>query len=186
MNAPDNAVETILAECRIRDVIARYTRGVDRRDEDRIRDCYHPDAVTHYGVFDGNLDKFIPWVLAYVAEYSNTMHFLGPSIIDWPNGRLSSVAIVETYAIALHQKDGGDQRENWVGGIRYIDRFERRMESADSACSADSWKIAERTVVGEWLRIDPTENHRRFRKPMPTGRTGPDDTIFRLLAQTFA
>ena len=152
MNAPDNAVETMLAECRIRDVIARYARGVDRRDEDRIRDCYHPDAVTHYGVFDGNLDEFIPWVLAYVAEYSNTMHFLGQSIIDWPNGRLSSVAIVETYAIALHQKDGGDRRENWVGGIRYIDRFERRMESADSACSAGSWKIAERTVVGAMNR----------------------------------
>jgi hypothetical protein len=168
----------MLAESRIRDVIARYARGVDRRDGARIRECFHPDAVTNYGVFDGDLDKFIPWVLAEVARSSCTMHFMGRSIIDWPDVELRPVAVVETYAVVVSQRDGGDQGENWVSGIRYLDRFERRT---DSTTSAMPWRIAERTVVGEWLRIDPTANHRRFREPMRTGRTGPDDPIYRLL-----
>jgi len=171
-----HAVETLLAERQIRDVIARYARGVDRQDGDQIRDCFHPNAMHHYGVFDGHLDEFIPWVLAEVSQYSRTMHFMGSSIIDWPDSRPGPLAIVETYAIVLHQKDGGDKRDNWVGGIRYIDRLELRSDSG-------RWKISERTVVGDWLRIDPTANHRHFREPMRTGRTSPEDEIFQVIAQ---
>lgn len=182
MNASDDGGQKMIAEWQIRDVIARYARGVDRRDGARIRDCFHPGALTHYGVFDGDVDGFVPWVLAEVGNYSRTMHFQGPSMIDWPDNRSGIRTVVETYAIALHEKGGDDQGRNWVGGIRYVDRFERRSASAGSD---EVWRIAERTVVGEWLRIDPIENHRRFPKQMPSGQTGRDDLIFQLLTTTF-
>lgn len=177
-----DAVHTLIAERQIRDLIARYARGVDRRDGALIRDCFHPGALTHYGVFDGDVDQFVPWVLAYVNDYSRTTHFMGSSIIDWPDNRSGLPAIVETYAIALHEKSGGDQRHNWVSGIRYVDRFERRSASATSDAV---WRIAERTVVGDWLRVDPIENHRRFAKAMATGLPSSDDMIFQLLGETF-
>jgi hypothetical protein len=182
MNAPADAIQTMIAEWQIRDVIGRYARGVDRRDGALVRNCFHPGALTHYGVFDGDVDGFVPWMLAEMRSYARTMHFQGTSIIDWPDDRLGIRAVVETYAIALHEKDDGGQGRSWVGGIRYVDRFERRTLSA----SLDEvWRIAERTVVGDWLRIDPTENHRRFPKQVQSSQTGRDDLIFQLLAQTF-
>jgi hypothetical protein len=133
-------------------------------------------------VFDGDVDGFVPWVLAEMGSYARTMHFQGPPIIDWPDDRCGLRTIVETYAIALHEKGGGEPGRSWVGGIRYVDRFERRSASAGSD---EVWRIAERTVVGDWLRNDPTENHRRFPKQVPSGQTGRDDLIFQLLAQAF-
>jgi len=183
MIAPADAVQTMIAEWQIRDVIGRYARGVDRRDGALVRNCFHPGALTHYGVFDGDVDGFVPWVLAEVENYSRTMHFQGPSIIDWPDDRSGFRAVVETYAITLHEKVGGDQGRNWVGGIRYVDRFERRSGSAGSD---ELWLIAERTVVGEWLRIDPIDNHRQFSKQTPVGQTRRDDVIFQLLTKTFS
>jgi len=171
----------MIAEWQIRSVIARYARGVDRRDGALVRDCFHPGALTHYGVFDGDVDGFVPWVLAEVGSYSHTMHFQGPSIIDWPDDGSGIRAVVETYAITFHEKGSGDQGRSWVGGIRYVDRFERRPLSAGLD---EVWRIAERTVVGDWLRTDPTENHRRFPKHVPIGQTGRDDLIFQLLDQT--
>jgi len=181
MSAPADIVQTMIAEWQIRNVIARYARGVDRRDGALIHDCFHPGAVTHYGVFEGDVDGFVPWVLAEMGGYFRTMHFQGPSIIDWQDGRAGIRAVVETYAITLHEKGDGAQGRSWVGGIRYVDRFERRSLSA---ALDEVWRIAERTVVGDWLRIDPTENHRRFPKQVPIGQTGRDDPIFQLLAQT--
>jgi hypothetical protein len=172
----------MIAEWRIRDVIGRYARGVDRRDGALVRDCFHPGAPTHYGVFDGDVEGFVPWVLAEVGRYSRTMHFQGPPIIDWPDDRPGARAAVETYAITLHEKGGGDQGRNWVGGIRYVDCFERRSASAGSE---EVWRIAERTAVGEWLRIDPIDNHRRFPKQVLSGQPGRDDPLFQLLAKAF-
>ena len=182
MDVPGDALATMVAEWQIRNVVARYARAVDRRDGDLVRGCFHPEAVTHFGVFDGTLDEFVPWVLAEVSRYTRTMHFLGPTIIDWPAGGPGSCAVAETYAIALHRKDGGEQSHNWVSGIRYVDRFESRTDSG----SGGSWKIVERTVVGEWLSIDPTAGHRRFGKAMPTGRGACDDVVFQVLAEAFA
>ena len=37
-------VDDLVARERIRDVIHRYARGVDRRDYELVRSCYHPGA----------------------------------------------------------------------------------------------------------------------------------------------
>jgi hypothetical protein len=182
MNALSDATQKMVAEWQIRDVVARYARGVDRRDGAIIRECFHPGALTHYGDFDGIVDDLVPWVLAYVASYPHTMHFMGLSIVDWASDASADRAVVETYAAVLHEKDGHEGGRSWVGGIRYIDRFECRTVSDGSGAV---WRIAERSVVGDWLRIDPTDNHRRFSKEMVTGQDGREDLIFQTLSKTF-
>lgn len=176
-----DVMQRMIAEWRIRDVVGRYARGVDRRDGSLICECFHPGALTHYGDFDGNVDTFVPWVQDFLKIYTRTMHFMGTSIIDWPRDGTRDFAIVETYAAVLHEKDADTAGRSWVGGIRYIDRFECHTVAA---ASEPVWRIAERTVVGDLLRIDPNENHRRFGKTMPVGQPGKGDPIVEILVQT--
>jgi len=175
MSASVGFMDTIISEWQIRDIIGRYARGVDRQDEALIRRCFHPGAQTHYGDFDGTIETFVPWVLGYVEAYRCTMHFMGTSVIDWPDDGIGDLAIAETYAAVLHEKNGNSPGRSWVGGIRYVDCFERRPVAPGTE---PEWRIAERTVIGDWLRIDPSENHRKFGPEMLTGRSGSDDPAF--------
>jgi hypothetical protein len=179
MSVAPEFMETMIAEWQIRDVIGRYARGVDRQDGTLIRQCFHADALAHYGDFDGTVETFVPWVLDYVERYSCTMHFMGTTIIDWPDSA-DDHAVAETYAAVLHETGDGNPGRSWGGGIRYIDHFERRLAASGSKAE---WRIAERTVVGDWLRIDPAENHRRFADEMLIGRPGRDDPIFEFLSR---
>ncbi|MEY3566868.1 MAG: hypothetical protein RLZ19_882, partial [Actinomycetota bacterium] len=46
-------IDEVVAREHIRDVVYRYARGVDRRDFDLVRSCYHPDATDDHGPFTG-------------------------------------------------------------------------------------------------------------------------------------
>jgi hypothetical protein len=181
MSAAAGIVEKMISEWQIRAIVGRYARGVDRKDGEIIRQCFHAEGLTHYGDFDGTVETFVPWVLSYVERYSCTMHFMGTTIIDWPNCA-DDHALAETYAAVLHQIGGDNPGRSWVGGVRYIDRFERRPGASGSD---PEWRIAERTVVGDWLRIDPTENHRPFPSEMAIGQAGSDDPVFEFLSKLY-
>jgi hypothetical protein len=170
-------LQALVDRVEIQDVLARYARGIDRLDRELIRGCYHDDAVDHHGTFEGTADEFVDWVLDDLRRYSCTMHFLGQTLIERPDEQ-QPIAIVETYALAFSAIDGGAQRDNWITGFRYLDRFERRT-GVDGALGP--WRIAERTILGEWLRIDPLDNHRRFGADVPTGRRDGTDEVFRWL-----
>lgn len=160
----------MLDDHEIHEILGRYVRGIDRMDRDLIRSCYHDDGTDQHGAFEGTADEFVDWVLDDLPRYSLTMHHLGQALIDHV---APGVAVVETYALAFHRAPE-DQRENWITGFRYVDRFERR-ESV-------GWRIAERTVVGEWVRLDRLADQRRFPAEVPTGRRDRDDPIYQFLA----
>jgi hypothetical protein len=179
MSNSSQALEKLIAEAQIRDVVARYARGVDRQDGDIISACFHPGALAHYGDFDGTSEEFVPWVLPYVAHYGSTMHFMGTTIIDWSEGTTDR-AVSETYANVWHEIGSGKPGRSWVGGIRYIDRFERRCAPGSAEAI---WRIAERSAVGDWLHINAAENQRRFPDVMQTGRADRDDPLFSYLSR---
>jgi hypothetical protein len=107
------------------------------------------------------------------------MHFIVSTVIDWSERR-GDEAVSETYATVWHEISAGRPGRSWVGGIRYLDRFEQR---AASPGAERSWRIAERTVVGDCLRIDPSENHRRFADVMLTGRPDRGDPVYAMLSK---
>jgi hypothetical protein len=126
--------------------LARYCRGVDRRDDALLRSVYWPDAYDHHGVYQGDVDGFIDFVHDEVqARFRCTMHKLGNALIEISGDE----ARCETYAIGHHvrEHDGRDV-DDLVMGIRYLDRFERR---------GGEWRIARREVRYEWQRLDPLD-----------------------------
>ncbi|MCJ7436647.1 MAG: nuclear transport factor 2 family protein, partial [Acidimicrobiia bacterium] len=55
-------LQDLAAQQEIRDVLIRYTRGIDRMDADLVRSTYHPDAHDDHGAYQGGVDGFIEWV----------------------------------------------------------------------------------------------------------------------------
>lgn len=126
----------------IRDVLARYCRGVDRADSELLRSVYHPGATDDHGLFVGPAETFVDQVLPELTKtWSMTMHTLGQSLIELDGDQ----AAVETYFVAYHRRpaDGASWLDTFGG--RYVDRFERR---------AGEWRIAHRTVVHEWSKLE--------------------------------
>ncbi|MCR2799353.1 nuclear transport factor 2 family protein [Microbacterium sp. zg-Y818] len=136
------ALATLVDRARITDVIARYCRGVDRRDFALVRSCYHDDAIDHHTGFTGPVDEYIEWIRVGLRRFPMTQHLIGQQLIELHG----DVARCETYGMASHWSDGGDAAPaDLVTGFRYVDRMERR---------AGRWAIAERYAIRDWTRVD--------------------------------
>jgi hypothetical protein len=146
----------------IQDNLAKYARGVDRRDWDRVRETFHPDAQDDHGEYKGGVDGFIEWVSERHANIEQSMHFLGNCLIEFSG---DDEALSETYYIAMQRLEedagsaltllvegGGDKPSGAVDVDilgRYIDHFERR----DGA-----WKVARRVVAFDSIRTHPVSS----------------------------
>ena len=106
----------------ITDVVHRYCRGIDRRDFDIVRACFHPDATDRHGAEPRSLDDFVAWVDRLTARYRMTQHLIASVVVDLAG----DVAAVESNGVAVHRSDDPSPHLNLVTGFRYLDRFERR------------------------------------------------------------
>ncbi len=118
------------------DCLHRYTRGVDRLDEELILSAYHEDAVDYHGAFVGSPREFVAWLRKSHEQRIATQHILTNYSFDVDG----ETAHVETYFF-VPQRNAGDPELTFVSG-RYVDRFERRD---------GEWKIALRVVVTECI-----------------------------------
>jgi ketosteroid isomerase-like protein len=136
----EQALHDMLARDAIRGAIARLARGEDRRDAALISASYWPDSVTDYGVFQGDFDAYLAWVVPGADAITNTQHHLGQSHIELDG----DTARVETQVISYHRIDygAGDEHDTVIGG-RYLDVFEKR---------GDEWRIASRTMLYDWFQ----------------------------------
>ncbi|MER7684935.1 nuclear transport factor 2 family protein [Streptomyces sp. NPDC097610] len=134
-----NPVEELLARERIRDTLARYSRGVDRCDAELLKSVYHPEALDLHGSVDGPASDYADYLLEKMMNGPvATHHLLGHSCIEFGS---ADSAHVETYFVARHlEEDSEGERVDSAGG-RYCDDFALR----DGA-----WKIQRRTVVVDW------------------------------------
>jgi hypothetical protein len=134
----DMNIEELLDREKIRDCLARLSRGEDRRDAALIKACYWPDASDDHGVFLGSAEEFLAWVVPGMPSIPVTLHTLGQSLIDLRG----DTAAVETHVTAYHRINmNGPERDIVIGG-RYLDRMEKRQRA---------WRIAQRTMLYDWL-----------------------------------
>lgn len=142
--------QTIGAETQsaLREVLARYCRGIDRQDEELIASAYWPDGTDQHGVFNGNAGEFSGWITGFLRQhYTATFHMLGHTLFR-DAGRDAVVA--ETYFMANHGVLQNDTRSMEQISGRYVDRFERRN---------DEWRIFARIVVIDFLVQMPFPPH---------------------------
>ena len=168
MNSPvdqEAAVAELLAENEIRKVLLLYSRGVDRLDRDLVRACFHEDAVDSHGNFEGDVDSLLDWMWGVLTKFDTTMHFVGNMLIEVEG----DLARAETYGVAFHRGEPEKPHRNLINGFRYVDRFERR----DGA-----WRIARRTVVTDWTRVDVPEQWWPTPEGILRGTRGPDDPVY--------
>ena len=99
-------VDELLDQQAIRDVLIRYTRGIDRMDPDLVRSCYHPDAHDDHGAFRGGTEEFVAWFQEALSFFERTMHFVGNQLVEVDG----DVARAESYCVAYHRRaaDGDD------------------------------------------------------------------------------
>lgn len=137
-------LQRMLARDEIREVLARYARGVDRADGPLLKSCYHPDAIEeHGGNYTGNAFDYVDGAIARIRNMGKMQHLLGTSHIEFDG----DTAWVETYTWTFARfATAGGSVDTFTGG-RLIDRFEQR----DGA-----WKIVHRRTVFDWNRDTPS------------------------------
>jgi hypothetical protein len=136
-------IEDVIAESEIKDVHLRYCRANDRRDEELMRSCFHPDAVIElHKPLD--VESFIALGRAILSQYTVTWHNTGNQLVEVDG----DTAWAEHYTISSHRiaaDDMGPERDLVASG-RYIDRMERRN---------GEWRIARRVMLLDFNRLDP-------------------------------
>jgi hypothetical protein len=159
----DQRLQQLLDHEDIRQCLLRYTRGVDRLDEELIRSAFHPDAIDNHGIVDGSVDDFLAHWLPMQKDREASQHYLSNITIDL----IDDEAHVESYFLFAQKLHG--QPEMSMRGGRYVDRLERRGES---------WKIAVRVVVSEWsMSADGSETTARLAK-LSRGRRDRSDPSY--------
>lgn len=143
------------AERQITRVLLSYARGVDARDWERVRACFHPAARVHYGdYFSGDLEEAMTFLETSVPRLLSTLHCMGAPWIelDLEHG----TAECETYSVnsATYPPDADGVSIQNVSGARYLDRFELRN---------GRWALVERRNRRVWSHNLPETGE----PPMP-------------------
>jgi ketosteroid isomerase-like protein len=150
----------------IRDVYARYGRGIDRADAALIASSYHPDAVEdHHGeTFTGATVGAALAGHALRGMERTSTHFTNISIaLD------GDEAGAEAYYIGLHVLKGGEKRLMTSG--RTFDRFERRD---------GEWRFSHRVIAPEMVKIMPLDE---ISAGGVVGERGANDPSYAVLGQ---
>jgi hypothetical protein len=116
--------------------IIRWTRGMDRHDNDLIASCYHPDATDDHGEFVGLSSDFIPYATMRHDSWKKHQHYILNNTIEVDGDTAHS----EAYYFAVFERLDDAVTDFSVG--RYLDRFERRN---------GEWRIAHRLTILDWI-----------------------------------
>ena len=139
----DPVVQELMDRSAIRELMARYAHGLDRRDFEMVRSCFMPDAFADYGASKGQGIENILKIVKVVATFQFTMHFMGNQLVEIHG----DAADVETYAmdrLRYTAKDGKDY--DMFGGLRYLDKMVKRE---------GRWRIQHRVMHTDWRRHEP-------------------------------
>jgi SnoaL-like protein len=138
-------LQYLLDRTAIMDCMVRYSRGLDRHDEDLIASAFWDDAIDNHGDFVGNGRELAIWGNELHAQkWAAHQHFITTHSCEIDG----DIAHAETYWLVV-LKHKGAQRCVLSAG-RYVDRLERR---------GGTWKIAVRQAVNDRLLVEAEGEH---------------------------
>ncbi len=159
----------LAAESEIRETLYRYCRGIDRRQYDLVRSCYHPDAIDSHGMIEAGVEEFLQFVETAAARLERSMHFIGNIMIELDGDTARS----ESYVIATHRgrpkPDDPDSAQDHTLGVRYIDDWERRD---------GQFRISHRRCVFEWSKTSAVGSAEAFPSAYLRGQPDGSDPVF--------
>lgn len=135
----ETALARLVAKDEIRDLVLLYSRAIDRKDIDLLRDLYTEDATdTHGDSFDGPQKDYCDFILRSFPYMNYSGHHACNHLIEVDVE--SGTGCGEVYALAYHLiPDGqGGQLEDLMA-VRYIDKYRR--------CDDGRWRFAKRVVT---------------------------------------
>lgn len=134
-------LEQLLDRQEVLDCLTRFSRGMDRFDQELVLSAFHQDAIIAAGDFVGGPADLYQWAsdMHRVGQAATHHNLLNNSCeIDGDSAHSETY-----YLFAARNRD----ETNWIAGGRYFDRLERRD---------GQWRIAVRTNVIEWSGMVPT------------------------------
>ena len=137
MAIDEKAFREVLDKEAIRDLVLCYSRAIDRKDVDLLRDLYTEDATDSHGdSFDGPADKYCEFIEASLPH----MPYSGHHVCNHMIAVDGDTACGEVYALAFHviPTATGEREEDFMC-VRYIDNYRR---SADG-----KWRFSKRVVT---------------------------------------
>ena len=148
----------------IRNVQERYCRGIDRADADILRTVYWEDGYDEHGVFSGDREEYIAWVIPVVRErFAALQHVLGQTYTELDG----DFAHTETYFVQHSLRPDG---VTYASPGRYIDRLQRRK---------GEWRILERiTMMSFFYATDVADVEHHTAAGFPAGSMDRDDPSY--------
>jgi hypothetical protein len=163
IESTDTRLAQLIDRQEIMDCLHRYTRGVDRVDQELIRSAFHPDAIDYHGPVTGTVEDFLAYWLPLQPPREVSQHYIANTTIDLDG----DIAHVETYFTYYHKAFGAP--EMTLSGGRYADRFERRD---------GDWRIALRVVIREWSMVADGSRTTEYLAVVSRGRKDRTDPTY--------
>jgi len=146
-NDTADVIHQIIDKEAIRDLVLCYSRAIDRKDVELLRDLYTEDATdTHGDSFDGPADAYCEFIAQALPHMQYSGHHVCNHMIsvegDEGNG--------EVYCIALHYIPDQENPGQWIEDfmtVRYIDNYRR--------CDDGKWRFSKRVVTYDMHIVRP-------------------------------
>jgi hypothetical protein len=140
-------LQAVVDKNEITQVLAVFSRGIDRVDENLLRSVLHPDATLDLGpgIFQGTGGDYVNWVLGVLQGIKSSHHFIGQVRAELSG----DTALVESYFHVHFRVEKPIGREDVFLGGRNLDRMERRPSGP-----AGVWKIVHRKQLLDWVRTE--------------------------------
>jgi ketosteroid isomerase-like protein len=119
----DAALQDLVDQQAVRDVIASVARGLDRLDFELLASCYAEDAVDERHGVRREIGDFLEWVRPILDGMESTLHSISTQLVEVDG----DAAYAESYCMARHFSVtvAGQPAREWFVYCRYLDRFTR-------------------------------------------------------------
>ena len=140
MAIDEAALQQVIDKDAIRELVLLYSRAIDRKDVELLRDLYTEDATdTHGDSFDGPADKYCEFIEQSLPYMPYSGHHACNHLISVDGDEANG----EVYALAYHilpdMEAGGEKRIEDFMCVRYIDNYRR--------CEDGKWRFSKRVVT---------------------------------------
>jgi ketosteroid isomerase-like protein len=137
MTISEQALRQLIDKDAIRDLVLCYSRAVDRKDIELLRDLYTDDATDEHGdSFTGPARAYCDFIERSLPHMPYSGHHVCNHLISVDGDAGSG----EVYAIACHViPDGAGGRQEDFMCVRYIDNYRREEDG--------KWRFSKRVVT---------------------------------------